>query len=75
MTNKFKVGDMVMIASLGERSPISVITKLPRNLKIKNYITKEAAEVIKTKLYYFTNKDVVGYGIDERDMVLVSKFN
>lgn len=67
--HKFKAGQTVMISALDGRSPLSVIAKLPRNLEVSDYVTMENGEQVKTKIYSFVCKDVVGFKIDERDMI------
>jgi hypothetical protein len=56
---KFKAGQTVMITAFEGRSKLSIIVKLPKNLKFKD------------GLYSFCSKEIVGYAIDERDMVNV----
>jgi len=67
--HKFKAGQTVMISALDGRSPLSVMVKLPRNLKVSDYVTMENGEQVKTKIYSFVCEDVVGFKIDERDML------
>lgn len=69
--HKFKAGQTVMISALDGRSPLSVMVKLPRNLKVSDYVTMENGEQVKTKIYSFVCKDIVGFKIDERDMINV----